>query len=171
MISIFYSDVDEYYEDPAARFPPSEEIESNNTQPASTSNIPHVYGGQDGTIEPIHPTSRSERLKRNFLESCFFFFHLDHHQHRHGSSTHSSYRRRSPSDNPRHSFSSMHSGNNGHNRHPNNNNNFNKETQRAILTALTKLQRDVNNILERLNRLETSTHFLQQVNLLIFSKI
>jgi len=140
--TISSSDVDEYYEDPAARFPPSEEIESNNTQPASTSNIPHVYGGQDGTIEPIHPTN--------------------HHQHRHGSSTHSSYRRRSPSDNPRHSFSSMHSGNNGHNRHPNNNNNFNKETQRAILTALTKLQRDVNNILERLNRLETSTHFLQQ---------
>jgi hypothetical protein len=53
------------------------------------------------------------------------------------------------------------SGNGGNGRHPNNS--YNKETQRAILTALTKLQRDVNNILERLNRLETSSHFLQQV--------
>ena len=42
-------------------------------------------------------------------------------------------------------------------------NNYNKESQRAILTALTKLQRDIHNILERLNRLETSTNLLQQV--------
>lgn len=39
---------------------------------------------------------------------------------------------------------------------------YNKETQRAILSALTKLQRDINNILERLNRLETSAYLLQQ---------
>jgi hypothetical protein len=42
-------------------------------------------------------------------------------------------------------------------------NNYNKETQLAILTALTKLQQDVHNILERLNRLETSAYLLQQV--------
>jgi hypothetical protein len=42
-------------------------------------------------------------------------------------------------------------------------NNYSKENQRAILTALTKLQRDINNILERLNRLETSGYLLQQV--------
>lgn len=145
--TISSSDVDEYYEDPSGRFPlnsdlPNEEIESTNTQSLPISNIPHVYGGQDGTSQSIHPTSHH------------------HHHHRRGSSTHSSYRQHQSSDNPRHSFSSIHSGNNGDNRHPNNN--FNKETQRAILTALTKLQRDVNNILERLNRLETSTHFLQQ---------
>ncbi len=79
----------------------------------------------------------------------------------HGSSTHSSYRHHGPSDGARYSFSSVASGG-GNGRHPNNNN-YNRETQRAILTALTKLQRDVNNILERLNRLETSSHFLQQV--------
>jgi hypothetical protein len=42
-------------------------------------------------------------------------------------------------------------------------NNYNKETQRAILSALTKLQRDINNILQRLNRLETSANLVQQV--------
>ena len=55
----------------------------------------------------------------------------------------------------------MISGAGGSGRYPNSS--YNKETQRAILTALTKLQHDVNNILERLNRLETSAHFLQQV--------
>ncbi|CAF3696771.1 unnamed protein product [Rotaria sordida] len=50
------------------------------------------------------------------------------------------------------------------NRH-NTTNDYNKATQRAILTALTKLQRDINNILERLNRLETSTYLLQQKEL------
>ena len=86
---------------------------------------------------------------------------LDNHSNEfHGSSTHSSYRHHGPSDGARYSVSSVASGG-GNGRHPNNN--YNKETQRAILTALTKLQRDVNNILERLNRLETSSHFLQQV--------
>ena len=81
----------------------------------------------------------------------------NHSNEIHRSSTHHHH---SPPDGARYSASSVVSGgNNG--RHPNNN--YNKETQRAILTALTKLQRDVNNILERLNRLETSTHFLQQV--------
>jgi hypothetical protein len=85
-----------------------------------------------------------------------------HHSNEyHGSSTHSSSRHHGPSDGVRYSFSSVASGGGGNGRHPNNN--YNKETQRAILTALTKLQRDVNNILERLNRLETSSHFLQQV--------
>jgi hypothetical protein len=49
----------------------------------------------------------------------------------------------------------------GNERDPNTNSN--KETQRVILTALTKLQRDINNISERLNRLETSTHIFQPV--------
>jgi hypothetical protein len=47
-------------------------------------------------------------------------------------------------------------------RHPTNQQN--KETQQAILSALMKLQQDVNNILERLNRLEASAQFLQQVS-------
>ncbi|CAF3726839.1 unnamed protein product [Rotaria sp. Silwood1] len=50
-------------------------------------------------------------------------------------------------------------------------NNSNRETQRTILTALTKLQRDINNILERLNRLETSTNLLQQKELLTSLKL
>ena len=57
----------------------------------------------------------------------------------------------------------MISGGGGDGRHPNNN--YNKETQRAILNALTKLQRDVNNILERLNRLEASSQFMSQVSI------
>ena len=40
---------------------------------------------------------------------------------------------------------------------------YNRETQRAILSALTKLQRDLHNISERLNRLETTANLLQQV--------
>ncbi|CAF0945629.1 unnamed protein product [Adineta ricciae] len=45
-------------------------------------------------------------------------------------------------------------------------NDHSKETQRAILTALTKLQRDIHNILERLNQLETLTCLLQQRELI-----
>ncbi|CAF0943048.1 unnamed protein product [Adineta ricciae] len=45
-------------------------------------------------------------------------------------------------------------------------NDHSKETQRAILAALTKLQRDIHNILERLNRLETVTCLLQQRELI-----
>ena len=44
---------------------------------------------------------------------------------------------------------------------------YNRDTQRAILSALTKLQNDVHHILERLNRLETSAALLQQVLLLL----
>ena len=51
-----------------------------------------------------------------------------------------------------------------HHRHRSPTNTYNKQTQRAILSALTKLQRDINNILERLNRLETSAYLLQQVH-------
>ena len=40
---------------------------------------------------------------------------------------------------------------------------YNRETQRAILTALTKLQQDLQNISDRLNRLETIANLLQQV--------
>ena len=83
---------------------------------------------------------------------------LDHHSNQ--SPTHSSVRHHNSSSGARYSPSSIASGG-GNGRHPNNN--YNKETQRAILSALTKLQRDVNNILERLNRLETSSQFLQQV--------
>ena len=43
------------------------------------------------------------------------------------------------------------------------NTNYGRDTQRAILSALTNLQNDVHNILERLNRLETSAALLQQV--------
>jgi hypothetical protein len=92
---------------------------------------------------------------------------LDNHSNQFlGSPTHSSNRHHSPSDGARYSASSVASGG-GNGRHPNNN--YNKETQRAILTALTKLQRDVNNILERLNRLETSSYFLQQVHRFIIT--
>lgn len=96
------------------------------------------------------------------LLSKWIFSSLDHHFNR--SSVPSSVSHRSGSNLGRHSPSSIASGgtaSGGDARHPNNN--YNRETQRAILNALTKLQRDVNNILERLNRLETSTHFLQQV--------
>ena len=40
---------------------------------------------------------------------------------------------------------------------------FTRESQKAILSALMKLQDDVHHILERLNRLETSDFLLQQV--------
>lgn len=40
---------------------------------------------------------------------------------------------------------------------------FNKQTQHAILKALNKLQLNINNILERLNHLETSVYLVQQV--------
>jgi len=86
----------------------------------------------------------------------------NHSNEIHRSSTHSSnhHHHNFPPDGARYSNSSLVSGG-GNERHPDNN--YNKETQRAILTALTKLQRDVNNLLERINRLEASTHFLQQV--------
>jgi len=157
--SISSSDVDEFYDDPSDRLPlnhnlPNDDITSNNNndqnnEPLSTSNIPqtnhhpHVYGGQDGTNIPVHRSNRGGNHSNEFP----------------GSSTHSPYHHHGPSDGVRHSFSSVASGS-GSGRHPNNN--YNRETQRAILTALTKLQRDVNNILERLNRLETSSYFLQQ---------
>jgi len=71
-----------------------------------------------------------------------------------------SFRHHDPSRGAQYSTSSIASG--GDNDHyPINN--YNKETQRAILTALTKLQRDIHNILERLNRLETSAYLFQQV--------
>lgn len=44
-----------------------------------------------------------------------------------------------------------------------------RETQKAILSALMKLQDDVHHILERLNRLETSDIILQQRELLLSS--
>lgn len=44
---------------------------------------------------------------------------------------------------------------------------YNRETQRAILNALTKLQQDLQNISDRLNRLETIANLLQQVRSLI----
>ncbi len=86
----------------------------------------------------------------------------NHSNEIHRSSTHSSnhHHHHFPPDSAPYSNSSVVSGG-GNERHPDNN--YNKETQRAILTALTKLQRDVNNILERINRLEASTHFIKQV--------
>ncbi|CAF0765112.1 unnamed protein product [Adineta steineri] len=163
--SISSSDVDEFYDDPPDRFPlthglSNDEISSNNNNIqkteslSTTTNIPHeqtsdstikhhphVYGGQDGTNAPLHHSNRGG----------------NHSNQNHRSSSH--HHHHDLSDGARYSPSSMISGG-GNGRHPNNN--YNKETQRAILTALTKLQRDVNNILERLNQLETSTHFLQQ---------
>ncbi|UJR15245.1 hypothetical protein I4U23_002200 [Adineta vaga] len=166
--SISSSDVDEVYDDPSDRFPlthglSNDEITSNhnsnhseNHEPLLQSNIPHeqssnsttkhyphVYGGQDGTNPPVHQSNRGGHHSNEVRRSS-----IHHHQQHH-----------IPIDGARYSPSSVASGG-GSGRHPNNN--YNKETQRAILTALTKLQRDVNNILERLNRLETSTHFLQQ---------
>ena len=73
-----------------------------------------------------------------------------------------SHRQQGLRDCARYSLSSIASGG-GSGRLPNNN--YNKETQRAILYALTKLQQDVNNVLERLNRLETSSRFLHQVRM------
>ncbi len=111
----------------------------------------------------IVPIEEVESKKKTFSVNIQLIILGNHSNEFHGTSTHSSYRHHGPSDGVRHSFSSVASsgGGGGNGRHPNNN--YNKETQRAILTALTKLQRDVNNILERLNRLETSSHFLQQV--------
>ncbi|CAF2760528.1 unnamed protein product [Rotaria sp. Silwood2] len=173
--SISSSDAEEFYDDPPDRLSlnPSvsndEMISKENLQtnePPSTSNIPpeqpsnnttkyhpHVYGGQDGSNVPVHRSHRGSNHSNEF----------------HGLSTHSSYRHHNPSDGARYSFSSVASGGGGNGRHPNNN--YNKETQRAILAALTKLQRDVNNILERLNRLETSSHFLQQTRFSLMASI
>jgi hypothetical protein len=110
----------------------------------------------------IVPIEEVRSQKKTFSVNIQLIILGNHSNEFHGPPTHSSYRHHGPSDGVRHSFSSIASGGGGGNgRHPNNN--YNKETQRAILTALTKLQRDVNNILERLNRLETSSHFLQQV--------
>jgi hypothetical protein len=99
-----------------------------------------------------------------FINIQLIIFLGNHSNEIHRSSTHSSnhHHHHVPPDGARYSNSSLVSGG-GNERHPDNN--YNKEIQRAILTvtALTKLQRDVNNILERLNRLEASTHFLQQV--------
>ncbi|CAF4928429.1 unnamed protein product [Rotaria sp. Silwood1] len=164
--SISSSDAEEFYDDPPDRLSVNpgvsndEMISKDNIQtnePSSISNIPteqlsnnttkyhpHVYGGQDGSNVPVHRSNRGSNHSNEFRQS----------------STHSSYRHHDPSDGARYSFSSVASGGGGNGRHPNTN--YNKETQRAILAALTKLQRDVNNILERLNRLETSSHFLQQ---------
>jgi hypothetical protein len=73
----------------------------------------------------------------------------NHSNEIHRSSTHSSnhHHHYVPPDGARYSNSSLVSGG-GNERHSDNN--YNKETQCAILTvtALTKLQRDVNNILE-----------------------
>jgi hypothetical protein len=118
-------------------------------------------------MDPIFPQivqiEEVESKKKKIFVNILLIILGNHSNEYHGLSTHSSSRHHGPpSDGVRHSFSSIASGGGGGNgRHPNNN--YNKETQRAILTALTKLQRDVNNILERLNRLETSSHFLQHV--------
>ncbi|CAF1008731.1 unnamed protein product [Rotaria sordida] len=144
--SISSSDADEFYDDPPDRLSLNpgisndEMISKDNIQtnePSSTSNVPseqpsnsttrhrpHVYGGQDGLNHPVHRSTRGG----------------NHSNEVHGSSTHSSYRHQNPSDGARNSFSSVASAGGGNGRHPNNN--YNKETQRAILAALTKLQRD-----------------------------
>ncbi|CAF3953422.1 unnamed protein product [Rotaria magnacalcarata] len=104
--------------------------------------------------------TNAKKKKQNALRSLVNGTGESNHPNQlHGSSAHPSYRHNDLSDGARYSASSVASGG-GNGRHPNNN--YNKETQRAILAALTKLQRDVNNILERLNRLENSSHFLQQ---------
>ncbi|CAF0984020.1 unnamed protein product [Adineta ricciae] len=166
--SISSSDVDEVYDDPPDRFPltnglSNDELTSSHNNhftesnaPSLHSNIPHeqssnsttrhhphVYGGQDGSSLPVHHSNRGGH----------------HSNEARRSSTHPHQQQHLSMDGARYSPSSVASGG-GSGRHPDNS--YNKETQRAILTALTKLQRDVNNILERLNRLETSTHFLQQ---------
>ncbi|CAF0965594.1 unnamed protein product [Rotaria sordida] len=144
--SISSSDADEFYDDPPDRLSLNpgisndEMISKDNIQtnePSSTSNVPseqpsnsttrhrpHVYGGQDGLNHPVQRSTRGG----------------NHSNEVHGSSTHSSYRHQNPSDGARNSFSSVASAGGGNGRHPNNN--YNKETQRAILAALTKLQRD-----------------------------
>lgn len=118
-----------------------------------------IFSSNISRIKLLFSFTRNSLLLSSSIQISLI---LGNHSHDyHGSSTHSSYRHHNPSDGIRHSFSSVASASGGNDRHPNNS--YNKETQRAILTALTKLQRDVNNILERLNRLETSSHFLQQV--------
>jgi len=143
--TISSSDVEEFYGDPSDRLPNNFDLPvEENVNVQLTSDPPsHVYGGQNGNKNP--PTSRSHR-------------HLHHHSTQ--SPSRSSQRHHGSSTGARNSPSSMISGAGGSGRYPNSS--YNKETQRAILTALTKLQHDVNNILERLNRLETSAHFLQQ---------
>ncbi|CAF4293182.1 unnamed protein product [Rotaria socialis] len=152
--SISSSDPEEFYQDPSDRLSPNPDLSKDDLQTNEPSTIstpveqttryhPHEYGGQDGSNPPVQ---RSNRIG-------------NHSNELHGSSAHPSYRLTDLSDGAHYSASSVASGG-GNGRHPNNN--YNKETQRAILAALTKLQRDVNNILERLNRLENSSHFLQQ---------
>lgn len=53
-----------------------------------------------------------------------------------------------------HLVRSQHASSDAHNR---------QETPRAILTILTRLQRDIQHISQRLNQLETLTYLLQQV--------
>jgi hypothetical protein len=101
-----------------------------------------------------------------FYSYCYMLFDVQG-QHTNPSPTQSLRRQHSSSTGARYSPSSMASGA-GNGRYPTNN--HTRETQRAILSALAKLQRDVNNILERLNRLERSSQFLQQVQTTITNR-
>lgn len=178
-------DVDDFYDDPSDRLPFHHasnddtgthddalirSLQANGIEPplqqATIDSVrlqPHVYGGQDESNTPVH---HSHRGGRGF-QSTHFRPHLvrSSGHHSNNSPSHSSAHRHGSSSVNRYSPSSMISGGGGggDGRHPNNN--YSKETQRAILNALTKLQRDVNNILERLNRLEASSQLIAQVSI------
>jgi hypothetical protein len=144
--SMSSSDIDEFYDDPSDIL--ALEIASNDNlqQPAINTtrhhHPSHVSGVQNEATIPVRNSTRNGN------------------SHSHVSSTHvPSFRRHNPSYGAQYSTSSIASGgDDGY--YPTNN--YNRETQRAILSTLTKLQRDINNILERLNRLEASANFIQQ---------
>ncbi|CAF3307875.1 unnamed protein product [Rotaria sp. Silwood2] len=139
--SMTSSDIDELYDDPSGFISVNhEQIISNNNHNIQQQSISptryssHVFDNQNGTNFSTQHLTRNENNHTNVLTTY--------------SSNEISYS----------ILPVVSSINNRHHT----TNDYNKETQRAILNALTKLQLDINNILERLNRLETSAYLLQQ---------
>ncbi|CAF4215001.1 unnamed protein product [Rotaria sp. Silwood2] len=139
--SMTSSDIDELYDDPSGFISVNhDQIISNNNHNIQQQSISptryssHVFDNQNGTNFSTQHLTRNENNHTNVLTTY--------------SSNEISYS----------ILPVVSSINNRHHT----TNDYNKETQRAILNALTKLQLDINNILERLNRLETSAYLLQQ---------
>ncbi|CAF1254564.1 unnamed protein product [Rotaria magnacalcarata] len=138
--STISSDVDEFYDDPSCFISsdydgiPSDYNIIKQPSPNPTRSSPHLHGSQNRTNDSVQNANRSTAESSSLP--------------RHNASTPAIY-----------SISSVVSDINNRSHLTNE---CNKETQHAILTALNKLQRDIHNILDRLNRLETSSCFLQQ---------
>ncbi|CAF0840915.1 unnamed protein product [Didymodactylos carnosus] len=129
---------------------------NNNTRNSNASSITdgllikpsfHSVGGQnDSDHSSMNIRSSIRRTRGN--NSNVSYRQLSSNSHR------------QPSENANaHSLNSLSNNGNGDRDHESDNNDG-TNTQREILTMLIKLQHDVNNVLERLNRLETST-FIQ----------